>query len=62
MKRFVFAVFATALPVAAIAEEIGAVSTVHNWVSPDHKIVIEAFDDPKVPVSAVSTHETERLN
>ena len=49
MKRFVFAVLAAALPVAAFAEEIGAVSTVHNWVSPDHKIVIEAFDDPKVP-------------
>src|SRR4028119_2531879 len=49
MKRFVFAVLAAALPVASLAEEVGAVSTVHKWLSPDHKIVIEAFDDPKVP-------------
>ena len=33
---------------AAVAEEIGAVSTVFNLLSPDHKIVIEAFDDPKI--------------
>jgi CreA protein len=49
MKRFVIAALTSALPVAAVAEEIGAVSTVHKWLSPDHKIVIEAFDDPKVP-------------
>ena len=49
MKRFVLAALAAALPIAAFAEEIGAVSTVHKWLSPDDKIVIEAFDDPKVP-------------
>jgi CreA protein len=43
MKRFVIAALAAALPVTALAEEIGAVSTVHKWLSPDHKIVIEAF-------------------
>ncbi len=32
----------------AAAEEIGEVSTVFHWLSPDHKIVIEAFDDPKI--------------
>ena len=49
MKHFVFAVLAITLPVTAFAEELGAVSTVHKWLSPDDKIVIEAFDDPKVP-------------
>lgn len=30
------------------AEEIGEVSTVFKFLSPDHKIVVEAFDDPKI--------------
>jgi CreA protein len=34
---------------AATAEEIGSVNTVFKWVGPDHKIVIDAFDDPDVP-------------
>ncbi|MCB2100196.1 MAG: CreA family protein [Rhodobacterales bacterium] len=33
---------------AARAEEIGSVDTVFKLLGPDHKIVIEAFDDPKV--------------
>ncbi len=33
---------------AARAEEIGAVSTVFKMLGPNDKIVIEAFDDPKV--------------
>lgn len=33
---------------SAAAEEIGEVSTVFKLLSPDHKIVVEAFDDPKV--------------
>ena len=49
MKRLALAALAAALPLAAFAEQIGEVSTVHKWLSPDHKIVIEAFDDPKVP-------------
>ncbi len=32
----------------AWAEEIGSVDTVFKMLGPDHKIVIEAFDDPKV--------------
>ena len=32
----------------AHAEEIGAVSTAFKWIGPDHKIVVEAYDDPKV--------------
>lgn len=31
------------------AEEIGSVNTVFKLVGPDHKIVIDAFDDPDVP-------------
>lgn len=36
------------LPLLAMAEEIGEVSTVFKWVGPNDKIVVEAFDDPKV--------------
>ena len=32
----------------AQAEPIGEVDTVFQWVGPDHKIVVEAYDDPKV--------------
>ena len=34
--------------VTAQAEPIGEVDTVFKWVGPDHKIVVEAHDDPKV--------------
>jgi CreA protein len=37
-----------ALPLVVRAEEIGEVSTVFKWVGPNDKIVVEAFDDPKV--------------
>jgi CreA protein len=47
--------FAGALTITAIlagcklaAEEIGSVDTKFVWVGPDHKIVVEAFDDPSV--------------
>lgn len=36
------------LPLLVRAEEIGSVSTVFKWVGPNDKIVVEAFDDPKV--------------
>ena len=32
----------------AQAEQIGSVDTVFKWLGPDHKIVVEAFDDPDV--------------
>jgi CreA protein len=38
------------------AEEIGCVSTAFKMLGPDHKICIEAFDDPKV--SGVTCHLT----
>ncbi|MEO6033148.1 MAG: CreA family protein, partial [Burkholderiaceae bacterium] len=30
------------------AEPIGEVDTVFKWIGPDHKIVVDAFDDPAV--------------
>lgn len=36
------------LPSLALAETIGEVSTVFKWVGPNDKIVVEAFDDPKI--------------
>lgn len=36
------------LPILVSAEEIGEVSTVFKWLGPNDKIVVEAFDDPKV--------------
>lgn len=33
---------------AAHAEEIGEVDTVFKWIGPDHKIVVDAYDDPGV--------------
>lgn len=53
LRRFiglpVLAAVAALLSVpAAIAEEIGSVSTVFKALGPNDKIVIEAFDDPQV--------------
>ncbi|CAM3264722.1 hypothetical protein BZK31_03075 [Pseudomonas floridensis] len=36
------------VPVLVSAEEIGQVSTVFKMVGPNDRIVVEAFDDPKV--------------
>ena len=36
------------LPLLACAEQVGEVSTVFKWMGPNDKIVVEAFDDPKV--------------
>lgn len=33
---------------AAHAERVGAVDTVFKLIGPDHKVVVEAYDDPKV--------------
>ena len=33
---------------AASAETIGSVDTVFKFIGPDHKIVVEVFDDPRV--------------
>ncbi|WP_282349662.1 CreA family protein [Pseudomonas sp. PS01301] len=44
-----FAATLLCLPMLANAEEIGQVSTVFKVVGPNDRIVVEAFDDPKVP-------------
>jgi CreA protein len=33
---------------SARSQPIGEVDTVFKWIGPDHKIVVEAYDDPKV--------------
>lgn len=38
----------TALAPAAAAEAVGEVDTVFKLIGPDHKIVVEAYDDPEV--------------
>ena len=45
---------ATALALASLtagvqAQLIGDVSTAFQWIGPNHKIVVEAYDDPGVP-------------
>lgn len=32
----------------AFAEQVGEVDTVFKWIGPDHKIVVDAHDDPRV--------------
>jgi CreA protein len=56
MKRLSIALAAIATAVGALlllgtskAETIGAVDTVFKLIGPDHKIVVDAYDDPKVP-------------
>jgi len=43
-----FAAALLALPMLASAEVVGEVSTVFKMLGPNDKIVVEAFDDPKV--------------
>lgn len=48
MKKSLLAIGLLFAAGAAAAEEIGAVSTVFKMLGPNDKIVVEAFDDPKV--------------
>jgi CreA protein len=48
MRRRICLVALSAAAAAAGAEPIGEVDTVFQWIGPDHKIVVEAYDDPKV--------------
>ncbi|MFQ5443560.1 MAG: CreA family protein [Nitrospinales bacterium] len=55
MKRLVFLpLFLFVFPLFLSAEEIGSVDTVFKLLGANHKIVIEAFDDPKI--SGVTCH------
>ena len=42
------AIFVAMVAVAARADLIGEVDTVFKWFGPDHKIVVDAYDDPDV--------------
>jgi CreA protein len=50
--KSIFLAVSSALLLAACGqaggEEVGAVDTVFKFIGPDHKIVVEAYDDPKV--------------
>ena len=46
--RPVAILLALAAASALHAEEIGDVNTAFQWIGPDHKIVVDAYDDPKV--------------
>jgi len=48
LSLFSAALLPLALVAAAHAEPIGDVDTAFQWIGPDHKIVVEAYDDPKV--------------
>ena len=52
VSPFAAAVLATLVALAACsaaaADAIGEVDTVFKWIGPDHKIVVEAYDDPLV--------------
>jgi CreA protein len=42
------ALMLASLATAAPAEPVGSVDTVFKLIGPDHKIVVDAYDDPKV--------------
>lgn len=49
MNKTLFSLLLLALtPLAAVAEDIGSVSTAFKLIGPNHKVVVEAYDDPKV--------------
>ena len=52
--RLPLAVLLAAACSAAAAEEIGSVDTVFKLIGPDHRIVVEAYDDPRV--SGITCH------
>ncbi len=45
-RSWLLSLLFVAVPLAA--EEIGSVDTVFKFIGPDHKIVVEAYDDPGV--------------
>ncbi len=47
MKKTLFAL-ALVATACSRAEPIGEVDTVFKWIGPDHKIVVDAYDDPDV--------------
>ena len=50
LRNFLIALSLTITsPVSVLAEEVGEVSTAFKLLGANHKIVVEAFDDPDVP-------------
>src|ERR1700760_2797552 len=51
MRRLILtcAALLSLIAVSARAEEIGSANYRFKWLGPSDKIVVEAFDDPKVP-------------
>lgn len=47
-KTLIFTTLMLMVGRTALAEEVGSVDTVFKMFGPDHKIVVEAFDDPDV--------------
>jgi CreA protein len=47
-KLLLLALFVPSLILSAQAEPVGEVDTVFKLIGPDHKIVVDAWDDPKV--------------
>ena len=48
MHKTLTSLLLVAAAAAAQADPIGEVDTVFQWIGPDHKIIVEAYDDPKV--------------
>ncbi|MDZ5458194.1 CreA family protein [Azohydromonas lata] len=48
IQRLLLPLLLTATAATVHAEPIGEVDTVFKLIGPDHKIVVEAYDDPKV--------------
>ncbi len=48
MRRLALSLTLLLAATAAQSEEIGSVDTVFKFIGPDHKIVVEAYDDPGV--------------
>jgi len=54
MKKILFFIFISALSTNTQAEEVGCITTSWKLIGANHKICIQAFDDPKV--KGVSCH------
>lgn len=48
MRLLAMTIATLSFAATASADEIGEVSTKFNLLTPNHKIVVEAFDDPKI--------------
>ena len=48
MKSHIAALVLVLFSLSSRAEQVGEVDTVFKLIGPDHKIVVEVFDDPKV--------------